>query len=352
MKIAIHKNPGGFSDRWISYCEEKGIPYKIVNCYDSDILSQLVDCDGLMWHWIHEDYRAALFARQLMLSLSKTKIKTYPDVNTCWHYDDKIGQKYLLESIQAPLAGTFIFYTKDDAFKWIDGTVFPKVFKLSKGAGSINVILVKTPRKARKLVTKAFSSGFSIYNEWARFKDRLWVLRREKKISALKGVVKGLGRFLIHNEYAKYFSRQKGYAYFQDFIPDNNFDTRLIVIGDRCFGVRRYNRKNDFRASGSGVPAYDKELFNTQSIKVAFDVAKKLKAQSLALDFVMEGEVPKIVEISYTFIMGPFYDKCQGFWDRQLNWHDKNVNPQNFIIEDFIQECSNSNQGLNSKSTN
>ena len=48
MKIAIHHRSGGFSDRWITYCQEEGIDYKIVNCYDSDIIEQLIDCDSLI----------------------------------------------------------------------------------------------------------------------------------------------------------------------------------------------------------------------------------------------------------------------------------------------------------------
>ena len=58
MKIAIHERPGSFSDGCIRYCTEKKIPYKLVNCYDSDIINQLNDCDGLMWHWDQNDYKA------------------------------------------------------------------------------------------------------------------------------------------------------------------------------------------------------------------------------------------------------------------------------------------------------
>ena len=43
--IAIHKS-SGFTERWIAYCEQEGIDYKIVNCYDSDIIEQLKDCDA------------------------------------------------------------------------------------------------------------------------------------------------------------------------------------------------------------------------------------------------------------------------------------------------------------------
>lgn len=338
MKIAIHKIVGSFSDRWIAYCEENQIDFKIVNCYDSDIMNQLENCEGLMWHWSHEDYKAALFARQLTISLEKKGIKVFPDTNTSWHFDDKIGQKYLLEAIGAPLVKSYVFYSKSDALDWINRATFPKVFKLRGGASSVNVRLIKTSRKAKALVNKAFGNGFSSSNPYSGFKNRLWVLRRDRNFKALKRAIRGIGRFFIPTEFARFAPNQKGYVYFQDFIPNNKYDSRLIVIGNRCLGVRRYTRTGDFRASGSGLPAYDPKLFNLKSIRIAFDIAKKLQAQSLAMDFIMDGDEPKVMEISYGFITGEFYDSCPGYWDSQLNWYQATVNPQYFIIEDFIED--------------
>ena len=34
---------------------------------------------------------------------------------------------------------------------------------------------------------------------------------------------------------------------------------RVIVINDKAFAIKRMVRKNDFRASGSGIIEYDKE---------------------------------------------------------------------------------------------
>ena len=146
MKIAIHEDAGSFSDRWIKYCNENQVPYKLVNCYDSDIISQLDDCQGLMWHWSQNDYKAVLFARQLTISLEKKEIKVFPDVNTAWHFDDKVGQKYLLEAIGAPLVKSYVFYSRQEALDWLDTTTFPKVFKLRSGASSVNVSLAKTKK--------------------------------------------------------------------------------------------------------------------------------------------------------------------------------------------------------------
>src|SRR5690606_35570857 len=125
MKIAIHHRPGSFSDRWIAYCEKQQINYKIVNCYDSDIINQLSDCKALMWHWHHADVKAEIFARQLIYSVENMGISVFPNSKTCWHFDDKIGQKYLLESIGAPLVPTNVFYDKDKTEEWLNHTEYP-----------------------------------------------------------------------------------------------------------------------------------------------------------------------------------------------------------------------------------
>jgi hypothetical protein len=338
MIIAIHHTPESFSDRWISYCKERQVAFKLVNCYDSDIIAQLDDCNGLMWHWNQDDYKAILFARQLTISLERKGIKVFPDVNTAWHHDDKVGQKYLLEAVDAPLVKSYVFYSRKEALNWLDSTTFPKVFKLRSGAGSVNVSLARTKKRAKRLIKKAFGKGFSHINRFARLKDRFRVLKRDKNMRAVKGVLSGFTRMFIPTEVERFSHNEKGYIYFQDFIPENEFDTRLVVIGDRCFGVRRYCRKGDFRASGSGIKAYEPELFDKKCIQSAFEIAKKLKTQSIALDFIWDGELPKIVEMSYCFVLGSFYDDCHGYWDSNLNWHNKIVNPQYFMIEDFIEE--------------
>lgn len=338
MKIAIHAEKGSFSDRWISYCEEENISYKIVNCYENDIVSQLSDCDGLMWHWSLNDYKALLFARQLSLSLEKKGINIFPDVNSSWHYNDKLGQKYLLEAIEAPLVKSYVFYTKAEALQWIRTSTFPKVFKLRGGSASINVSLVKSKFKARRLVRKAFSSGFSNVNRINRLKNRIWDYKNSPTLPSFIKILGGFARIFIPNEVERFSHNEKGYIYFQDFIPNNNYDTRLVVVGERCFGVRRFCRKGDFRASGSGISDITPSLIDKNCIQIAFEVAKSIGSQSLAFDFVEDEGRPKIIEISYCFPLGA-PDNCTGYWDNDLVWHDEMINAEAFMIKDFIDKC-------------
>src|SRR5690554_4722377 len=161
MKIAIHHREGSFSDRWIAYCQQEGIDYKIVNCYDSNIIEQLKDCDALMWHHHQSVFKDVITAKKILFSLEHAGIKVFPDFHTAWHFDDKVAQKYLLEAIDAPLVPSYVFYDKKEALDWATTTTYPKVWKLKGGAGAANVKLVRNKREAVKSINKAFGKGFS-----------------------------------------------------------------------------------------------------------------------------------------------------------------------------------------------
>lgn len=338
MKIAIHgDNKYNFSNRWIKYCKKNNISYKIVNAYDNDIIDQINDCTIFMWNHSQANHIDLKMAKPLLYSIEHSGIKVFPDFKTNWHFDDKIGQKYFLESINAPIVNSYVFFNKFKALEWISQTDFPKVFKLRGGAGSMNVFLAKNQKEAIYLTKKAFGNGFSSYNWSHRFNEVL------RKLKQGKGKMKDLISILLDlfkkypNEYSKFIANEKGYVYFQDFIPDNTFDIRVIVVGDKAFALKRINRKNDFRASGSGTINYNKDEIDIRCIEIAFETNRKIKAQSVAYDFVFDTfKKPLIVEISYAYsIMS--YDKCEGYWDSNLNWHQGSFNSCDWIIESLIK---------------
>lgn len=338
MKVAIHHREGSFSNRWIAYCQENGIDYIKVNAYDSDIINQVKDCDAFMWHFYHGDYRDMQFAKALLFSLQEKGLKVFPDINTCWHFDNKIYQKYLLEAIDAPLVPSYVFYTKKDAMDWVKSASFPKVFKLKGGAGSVNVKLVKSSEKAIKLINESFSEGFSQYDIHEHYKE---ALRRYKQGT---GTFRELCRPIFYrlkkypNSFSHYHGREMGYVYFQDYIPNNTFDIRICVVGDKAFGIKRVTRNNDFRASGSGIIEYDKEGIDERCVELSFTITRKLKMQSVGIDFIFnEDSCPMIVEISYGYSYKA-YTKCSGYWTSDMKWHPgTNFDFAGWMVEDLLR---------------
>jgi glutathione synthase/RimK-type ligase-like ATP-grasp enzyme len=335
MKIGIHHREGSYSPGWIRYCEQKGIEYKVVNCYDNDIIEQLADCDALMWHHSHEGARDVQMARQLLYALEGAGKVVYPDFSSGWHFDDKVAQKYLLESIHAPFVPTHVFYTRKDALEWAHRTSYPKVFKLRGGSSSDHVKLVRTKRKAIHLIHKAFGRGFKRYRPIGSLNER-WRLFRIGRTSFMD-VLKGWIRLIRPTHFSRMLGRDRGYAYFQDFIPGNTHDIRINYVNNRCFAARRGVRPGDFRASGSFILDYDQSRIPREALKTAFEVAHKLKLQTAAIDFVLKDGKPLIVELCYAFgTSDDLYD--HGYYDRDLNHHQEAYNVFGWMVDDIVEK--------------
>lgn len=331
MQLAIHNSSFSFHCRWIAYCKENGIPFKLVNCYSNDIIEQLVNCDALMWHHSQNNPKDVLFAQKLLFSVEQAGKKVFPNFNTAWHFDDKVGQKYLLEAINVPMVPSYVFYDKKEALNWAKIAAFPKVFKLRGGAGSSNVKLVESYSQAVELITRAFGKGFKSFDGYGNFNEviRKFKLRKTTGLDLLKSSV----RLFYPPAFARIMGREIGYVYFQDFIPNNDHDIRVIVIGDKAFAIKRMVRKNDFRASGSGNILYNKYYFNDNDIQLAFEIHNKINSQCTAIDIIHDNGEPKVVEISYGF-SPEGYDPCIGYWDKKLNWYEGKFNPYGWMVEE------------------
>lgn len=333
MRIAIHQSKGSFSDQWIEFCEKNNIDFKIVNALDSDIMAQLQDCDIFMWHHHHGNYRDVLASKPVLFALEQGGVKVFPNFNTGWHFDDKVAQKYLFEFFDFPLVPSYVFYEKDAALQWAESTIYPKVFKLKGGAGSSNVKLVSSKYDCKKLIRKAFKTGFSQFSKGHYFNEQLIKFRETRNVLF---ILKAFARLFILPEFAKMGKEEKGYVYFQDFIPGNHTDFRLKIVDNKCWGFQRQVRKNDFRASGSGHLIYDNDLIPQSMIKLAFEISEKLNLQSAAFDFIVQESKPLLVEMSYGFGIDA-EEFNYGYWTKDLIWHDEKFVPQYWMIENILR---------------
>ncbi len=332
--LAIHDSSSGFPARWIGYCEEKNIPFRRVNCYSDNIIDQLAECSALMWHHHQGNPVDFLVAKQILFALEHAGFPVFPNFKTGWHFDDKLGQKYLLESLNIPTPNAYAFFSRAEALAWAAETLYPKVFKLRCGAGSANVILVRDLKYARRLIERAFDRGFPAYSPWASLKER-WRKFRQGK-TGIWEPIKGVLRFFQSPPYSRIRGPEQSYAYFQDFVPNNESDTRIIVIDHKAFALKRYVRDNDFRASGSGKFGYEPELFDQKCVELAFQITDRIQPQVGVYDFVFDAKKqPLLLEISYGFL-AEGYDACPGYWDRSLVWHSGKFNPYGWMVESLL----------------
>ncbi|SCZ85898.1 ATP-grasp domain-containing protein [Nitrosomonas mobilis] len=317
-----------FSARWHELALQQGITTRDVDIFSNSVdwLDQLQDCDAFMW-WFAQPLSVSRPGRRLIAALSQVgKLSTFPNLNTIWHFDDKVAGFYLLRLAGIPTPKTWVFWSRRQADEFIATASYPLVLKLSAGIISKNVELVHNAREARHHLHALFGSGMYALPP-ANLPFR-WFIRRMSE--AL--------RILLSRETDEEF--HKGYLLLQEFLPGNEFDIRITVIGERAFAFRRHNRPNDFRASGSGRIDWDPAYIPQAALLLAFKTARILQTQSLAVDILWRDGEPIIVEISY-YYEGWAIEACPGHWTLHDHtplpvWTDGSMKPEDAIWEDFV----------------
>lgn len=341
MRIGIHPDRIGeesYSEKWTHFLKESGIEVVTLDLLRQDALSQAADCDGVMWRWAHnpQDKQSA---KVILYTIEHyLDIPVYPNNYSSWHYDEKISQHYFFQAQKIPTPDTHVFWKEIDALDFIDDIDYPIILKLSGGAGSANVVKIRTKEEAKKFVSELFNTGvfpytFNEFKNGVNFLSPHWI----KEIASR--VVNSLN-YVIFSKIPPldkdWWKPDFGYAYFQEFLPDNPFDTRVTIIGDSAFAFRRFNRPNDFRASGSGLIDYDPSAIDLRCVESAFKISERANFQSMAYDFLFKSGVPVVCEISYTFTDSAIFN-CPGHWSRDMKWVEGQVWPEEVQVRNFIQ---------------
>ena len=310
--IAIQPDDYGPGDSaspiYTRFLQEAGHEVREVDVFRADILDQVQGCHGFMWRFAHFPNLRQIARRLMPVLEHELGIVVYPDQNTCWHYDDKIAQSYLLPAAGIPMPKTWVWHNATLAKDWAREAEYPLVLKLLGGASAENVTLVRSYKEAETWIDRLFGRGINRLSD-IHLEPWPWGIQRFR--SAAKLILKGIPPQERLSEYA--WERHKNYILFQEFLPGNEFDTRVAIVGNRAFALRRFNRKGDFRASGSGSFDTDPSKIDLAAVRLAFHVADRLKTQSVAIDCMLRGNERVVSEISYSYVCWIGYS-CPGHW--------------------------------------
>lgn len=313
-------------------CDHNGIDYVRLDASQPDFWEQVSKLDLFIYRWAHVDNDHQLAKTILPVIENEMGIKCFPDLATSWHYDDKIKQYYLLKQHNFPIAQSWIFWDKKSALEWAKTAELPVVFKLKGGAGSSNVVLVRSRSKLRRLIGRMFGpgirSGHVDYFGSVRF--RHFNLKKEARQYAIKA-----RNFLYGRDISPFWQKHKNYVYFQKFLPGNDHDTRVTITGERGFAFKRFVRPNDFRASGSNMYDMNRDRIDMNLVEIGFQISEKLGFQAMAYDFVYDEKGnPALLEMSYCY--GDYPEYSTGYWDRDLKWHSGRYWPQYLELMDAL----------------
>lgn len=344
MKIAIlfDKNEKlhstNWSLAWVEYCKENKLNYEIVNPYNNGVVSKLMNFDIILWHYSNYSHKDMLMAKNILFTLEEQGKKVFPSFKDAWHFDDKLAETYLLESINAPIPNSFYYYDIKNLEADIKNNVlsFPIIAKLRNGSGAHNVKKIDSAKELMNYGKKMFTSGLSsapslLYKASSNIES-------SKSIETFINRAKRIPEFLKSLSNAKKFNVERGYVYLQEFIPNNGYDLRVVVVKDKLSSIVRNVRKGEFRASGGGDYYYDREKATKNIIDSAFKTSDNLGFQCMGYDYVVDNNTGegKIVEMSFGFphhvVLG-----AKGYFDRNGKWYDEPMNVPYEILNNLLK---------------
>ena len=343
MKVAIYKNFDNIAHStswefpWEEYCKEHGVGYELIDLMKGDAVKELKRFDVLLWHFGQYNHAQMLETRSILYAAKRLGLKVFPDFNDAWHFDDKVAEMYILQALNAPIPESRVYYDKESLKKDVDAGVidFPVVGKLRTGSGSHNVKLLKSKSELMSYASKMFAGGYNpapslLYKTTSNIRSSH---NKQQFISKLKRAPE----FLRTLAGAKHFPHEKDYVYLQQFIPNDGYDMKVVVVGDKCAFLVRPIRSHDFRASGGGEVFFDRKYFKRQIIESAFKVSDALGSQCMGYDYVVNNETGEgvIVEMSYGFSHQAIM-ASGGYYDREMNWHDEPLNAPKEIIKNLL----------------
>lgn len=314
------------------------IPFRIIDPNSFSLLDDLKECSHLLFRHSQGDTDLKIYDTVYAIAHRVFGIKCLPDFESFWPYEDKIKEYYLLKSNGFPIIESYIFWNLENADAFLKDAHFPIVAKLPKGAASSNVVIVNSSTEGKKINRQVFSKGVKAGGLNSRSN-----LSSFRKSGILKYGKVSLRSFLLNTGIIKdksYFPEwqiQKDAIMYQKYLPNNFFDQRIIVIGKRAIGARRFVRKNDFRASGSGDFDLDPSKIDPRCIEIAFNISDKMNFHTMAYDFIYdEDNNPYINEFGYCFA-DYVVKACPGYWDEKLSWHAVNNWPQYYQLTDLLK---------------
>lgn len=233
------------------------------------------------------------YIEDIIFHLEKTGNKPIPSFELLKAHENKNAMELIRKRYNLDKENNFdsnVFGTYEELLQFVEEKLidYPLVLKKSTGALSRNVLLVNTTSELKRKAKKLFQ------------KDSL----KMRLIEYLRRIRHK------HNYSGESLLRDK--ILVQKFISSISFDYKVLVYGNKCFVLKRNNRPNDFRASGSGLFEYQKEISH-DLLEEAFQTRIILKSPQLSVDIAEKDGKQYIFEFqalyfgTKTIEFAPFY---------------------------------------------
>lgn len=209
------KSRNNYCSKYEKFLIQNKIKYEYYDPFSPSFIEEAKKFNLIIWRVSDKIPNLEISKNKIYFLERILKLKVYPSFDDVWCYEDKSLEYFLFEELGVKHIPSFYTNNYNDALNYIKKAKYPIVNKEVTSFSSFGVSLLKNKRKASKFIKKAFGEGARSSYPWAK---------------------------------------QKDYVLFQEYIPNAVADIRVVCVGGEYFaGYYRLAKKNDFRASGSGL---------------------------------------------------------------------------------------------------
>lgn len=187
------------------------------------------------------------------------------------------------------------FGTYEELKREINNIPLPCVLKLSEGAGSKSVF---------------FASSEA---------ELLGKVKNVARTPYIKEEIRDILRLVKYKGYKRKSLYRKKFIV-QEFIPDLSNDWKVLVFWDKYYVLRRKNRPNDFRASGSGLFSFD-ETVDPRLLDAAKEIRGIFDVPMISLDLAISKNKVVLIEFQFLYFGTSTLEKSPYYYvNNNGNW--------------------------------
>ena len=308
--------------------EELGWDIRVIGFPDIDfakdwtekiVIYQSAEDPSLEYHSYIED---------IVLGLTLAGARVIPDFPYLHAHHNKLFMEILRKTCGTPsinnLSSSY-FGTFEDFLK--AEVKYPLVAKPAGGAGSKGIKLIRTAKEAVR------------------------VLKQMSRSPLNKAMLSEIIHRLTVKKRIPYSIRRQKFV-LQEFIPKLSHDYKVLVYGNRFYVLRREVRANDFRASGSGLLSFKRNL-PEGLLDFALEAKGSFDTPNVSLDIAVVDGAFYLIEMQF-IQFGPYTLEHSSYhWERQ-NDEWKFVESKSELEETFAESIhlfANEKGWLSTKST-
>lgn len=219
------------------------------------------------------------YIEDIVLHIQNNGGLVIPNYNFLRANNNKVYMELLRKSLSIENNNSKVYGCFEEIISDIENIDFPLVYKTAAGAMSKGVGLIKE-KKELKGIIKKISRTRVIFKE----------LREIGRGLKIKG-------YLAQSKYRKKFI-------VQPFIENLDGDFKVLIFGNKFYVLKRSTKKNDFRASGSGIRIFTKDI-PKELFFYAKEIFQKLNVPNASLDIAFDGNKFYLIEFQCVYF-GPF----------------------------------------------